>query len=166
MTMNGTWGYRSYDNKWKSPETLVRNLVDIASKGGNFLLNVGPTSEGLIPEPSVERLKAVGAWMQVNGEAIYGTSKSPLPAPPPWGRVTQKGNTLYLHVFDWPADGRLSLSGLALAQPGLSAHLLAAPGTPLKVLQDGSTGAATIGLPAKPLDPIDTVVVLTGIASR
>src|SRR5450759_950531 len=72
MTMNRTWGFRSYDHDWKPTETLIHNLVDIASKGGNYLLNVGPTSEGVIPEPSVERLKEVGAWMKVNGEAIYG----------------------------------------------------------------------------------------------
>ena len=77
MTMNNTWGYKSFDHNWKSAETLIRNLVDIASKGGNYLLNVGPTSEGLIPEPSVERLKAIGKWMDVNGESIYGTTASP-----------------------------------------------------------------------------------------
>ena len=70
MTMNDTWGFKSYDNHWKSTETIIRNLVDIASKGGNYLLNVGPTSEGLIPAPSVERLKEIGQWMKANGEAI------------------------------------------------------------------------------------------------
>ena len=89
MTMNDTWGYKSYDNNWKSTETLIRNLVDIASKGGNYLLNVGPTSEGLIPEPRVERLKAIGHWMKVNGEAIYGTTASPFKRLP-WGRGTKK----------------------------------------------------------------------------
>jgi len=112
MTMNGTWGYRASDHKWKSTETLVRNLVDIASKGGNFLLNVGPTSLGEIPGPSVERLKEMGDWMNENGVAIYGTTRSPLPAPPSWGRVTQKGETLYLHVFDWPANGKIVVPGL------------------------------------------------------
>ena len=77
-------------------------LVDIASKGGNLLLNVGPTAEGLIPEPSVERLKAIGKWMKVNGESIYGTSASPF-FKLTWGRCTQRveedGTTLYLHVF-------------------------------------------------------------------
>ena len=77
MTMNGTWGFKSYDHNWKSIETLIRNLADIASKGGNYLLNVGPTSLGEIPEPSIERLKAVGKWMKVNGEAIYATTASP-----------------------------------------------------------------------------------------
>ncbi|MCX7006498.1 MAG: alpha-L-fucosidase, partial [Kiritimatiellaeota bacterium] len=76
MTMNGTWGFKSYDDNWKSTETLINNLCDIASKGGNYLLNVGPTSEGLIPVPSVERLAQVGEWMRVNGEAIYGSHPS------------------------------------------------------------------------------------------
>lgn len=116
MTMNGTWGYSGNDHNWKSTLTLVRNLIDIASKGGNYLLNVGPTSEGLIPQPSIDRLKEVGVWMKVNGEAIYGTSASPL-SEINWGRVTQKKinniTKLYLNVFDWPADNRLTIAGLA-----------------------------------------------------
>jgi alpha-L-fucosidase len=93
----------------------VRNLVDIASKGGNYLLNVGPTPEGEVPMPSIERLKEVGAWMKENGEAIYGTKASPF-SQLAWGRVTQKakgGNTmLYVSVFEWPKDGKLVISGL------------------------------------------------------
>lgn len=75
MTMNDTWGFKSYDHNWKSKETLIHNVIDIAAKGGNFLLNIGPTAEGLIPEPSVERLAAVGRWLDTNGEAIYATEK-------------------------------------------------------------------------------------------
>ena len=71
MTMNDTWGYRSFDDNWKSTETLVRNLVDIASKGGNYLLNIGPMADGAIPTPIVQRLEEMGAWMKVNGEFIY-----------------------------------------------------------------------------------------------
>ena len=108
MTMNDTWGYKSYDNNWKSTETLVRNLIDIASKGGNYLLNVGPTSEGVIPQPSVDRLHEIGKWMKENGEGIYGTSAGPFKKLA-WGRCTRKGNLLYLHVFDWPKDGILSV---------------------------------------------------------
>src|SRR5204862_741182 len=111
MTMNGTWGFKKNDHNWKSEATLLHNLIDIASKGGNYLLNVGPTSEGEIPDPSVERLKEIGAWMKVNCEAIYGTTASQFTLKLPWGRCTKKVSgkttTLYLHVFDWPADGKL-----------------------------------------------------------
>ena len=115
MTMNGSWGYKSYDDKWKSTETLIHNLIDIASKGGNYLLNVGPTAEGEFPEESIIRLKEIGAWMHKNGEAIYGTSASPLP-PVDWGKCTSKdsaGHTvLYFSVFTYPKDGKLVLQEL------------------------------------------------------
>ncbi len=127
MTMNDTWGYKSYDDNWKSPETLIRNLVDIASKGGNYLLNVGPKADGTIPEQSIERLRAVGRWMKVNGQAIYGTTASPTRRPG-WGRITTKSaddkTVLYLHVFDWPADGKLPV---AVTNEVISCQLLADP---------------------------------------
>jgi alpha-L-fucosidase len=114
MTMNGSWGWRD-DNKWKSTETLIRNLVDIASKGGNYLLNVGPKPDGTFPAESVERLKEIGDWMKINSEAIYGTKASPLESLE-WGRCTQKnvnGNTiLYFSVFNWPEDGTLKIQGI------------------------------------------------------
>ena len=115
MTMNGTWGYKSYDHNWKSSKTLIRNLIDIASKGGNYLLNVGPKADGTFPEASIERLRDIGKWMKVNSEAIYATEASPLDSLG-WGRCTMKAdgdNTiLYLFVFDWPADGKLIVPGL------------------------------------------------------
>lgn len=115
MTMNDHWGYNKHDTDWKTTSTLVRNLIDCASKGGNYLLNVGPTAEGLIPDASTERLRAIGQWMQVNDESIYGTQASPF-RKLAWGRCTQRANgtetILYLHVFDWPADGKLLVPGL------------------------------------------------------
>ena len=89
QTMNTTWGYKSYDHQWKSSERLIRNLVDIASKGGNYLLNVGPMANGKIPPESLARLKDVGAWMRVNSSSIYGTTASPF-VRLPWGRATKK----------------------------------------------------------------------------
>ena len=110
-TMNGTWGYKKADRNWKSASTMLRTLVDIASKGGTYLLNVGPTGLGVIPAPSVTRLRTIGRWLQTNGDAVYGAAPSPFPYDFEWGRVTTKGNTLYLIFFDWPGGG-FRLNGL------------------------------------------------------
>lgn len=155
MTMNDTWGFKSYDDNWKSTETLIRNLVDIASKGGNFLLNVGPTAEGEIPQPSVERLEAMGDWLEVNGEAIYGTSASTL-GRPDWGRYTTKSGVVYAHVFDWPADGRLVVEGLSGDVEGV--RLLADPGAQPSFEREGET--LTVSLPGAAPDPIASVVAI------
>lgn len=157
MTMNDTWGYKSYDDNWKSTEVLIRNLVDIASKGGNFLLNVGPTSEGLIPQPSVERLAAVGEWMKVNGKSIYGTTASPF-GKVPWGRCTAKPGKLYLHVFDWPKDEKLDVAGLK--NKVKKAYLLADKKRAGLQVERKGDGYLIITMPAKAPDAIDTVVVL------
>ena len=86
------------------PRPCCANLIDVVSKGGNYLLNVGPTAEGLIPQGSIDRLKEVGRWMALNSEAIYGTTASPYRDPLPWGRCTAETRPLYLHVFDWPKE--------------------------------------------------------------
>ena len=122
MTMNDHWGYNKNDHNFKSTKDLIHILVDCSSKGGNLLLNVGPTSEGLIPGPSVERLKAIGDWMKVNSESIYGTTASTI-GKPKWGRSTTKGERIYLHVFDWPKDGKLTVENLT--KPVKKAWLLA-----------------------------------------
>jgi alpha-L-fucosidase len=156
MTMNTTWGFKSYDDKWKSPEVIIRNLIDIASKGGNYLLNVGPTKEGLIPAPSVERLAAVGRWMKVNGESIYGTTASPFTTQPEFGRVTSKPGKLYLQVFNWPSDGNLVVP--AIGKSVKRAYLLATPKQSLTVSETAE--GLSVKLPATASDPIATVVVL------
>jgi alpha-L-fucosidase len=157
MTMNDTWGYKSYDNNWKSSEDLLHKLVDIASKGGNFLLNVGPTAEGLIPAPSVERLAAIGKWMKVNSESIYGTTASPL-GEVPWGRCTAKPGKLYLHVFNWPANGKLEVSGLK--NQVKKAYLLADEKQAKLPVEHQGNEKAVIAVPSKAPDLVDTVIVL------
>lgn len=156
MTMNGTWGFKSYDHKWKSVETMVRNLIDIASKGGNYLLNVGPTAEGTFPEASIQSLKGIGEWMKVNGEAIYGTKASPLPVQP-WGRVTKKQNknttTLYLSVFQWPTNGKLEVEGLS--GKVTKAAMIGAHG---KVTAVKNGTGTTFSVPAKGTNDIASVI--------
>jgi len=106
MTMNNTWGFKKDDNNWKSTEPLIRNLCDIASKGGNYLLNVGPTSEGLIPQPSLERLAEVGAWMKVKGGPIYGSGPTPFCAEAGHFSDTEKdknGKPKFMPSWEWRA---------------------------------------------------------------
>ncbi|MCB8932367.1 MAG: alpha-L-fucosidase [Chthonomonadaceae bacterium] len=158
MTMNDTWGFKSTDHNWKSSETLIRTLIDIASKGGNFLLNVGPTSLGEIPAPSVERLAAVGAWMKQNGSAIYATTASPFKKLS-WGRCTKvlgkDGAALYLHVFDWPTNGKLLVPGLRSPVGGAS---LLVGGT--KLACRNTAEGVEVDVPAQAPDKVSTTIQL------
>jgi alpha-L-fucosidase len=160
MTMNDHWGYNKHDKNFKSTGDIIRMLCDIASKGGNYLLNVGPTAEGQFPQESIDRLHGIGTWMKVNGEAVYGTTASPF-RKLDWGRCTQKGSSgrvrLYLHVFNWPADGILRVPG-CLNTP-LQASLLADPQrTKLMVTRDED--ALLIHVPAVAPDSICSVIAL------
>lgn len=159
MTMNNHWGYNRHDQNWKSTQTLVRNLIDCASKGGNYLLNIGPTAEGTFPQASIDRLREIGRWMSVNSVAIYGTTSSPF-SRLPWGRCTTKRDgadtTLYLHVFDWPADGKLFVPGLKTAP--VRATLLANRDQTALACSLGEDGLTVTVPPGG--DTISTTVVL------
>lgn len=152
MTMNGSWGYKPSDTNWKSSKTLIRHLIDVVSKGGNYLLNVGPNAEGLFPEESIDRLADIGKWTKVNGEAIYGADASPYERPE-WGRYTKKGNTLYAHVFDWPEDNKIRLNESIIP---IEAGLLADSDSKLKI--DINDAGDYIILPDQIPDKIATVI--------
>jgi alpha-L-fucosidase len=174
-TLNHTWGYKKDDNDWKTPGDLTFKLVDIVSKGGNYLLNVGPTAEGVIPQPSQDNLRAVGRWLKVNGEAIYGAGPTPLGdelgavdntrqdkkgaplfVPATAWRCTTKPGKLYIHIFQWPA-GSFELSKVKTAVT--KAYLLAdAKRQPLKVTQKDDH--VSVALPEKPAGQSPTVMVL------
>jgi alpha-L-fucosidase len=169
MTMNDTWGYKSYDNHFKSDETLLFNLIDIASKGGNYLLNVGPTSEGEIPQPEVDRLLAMGKWLKTNGEAIYASGPScfgeeygtqvtekdgygrdtKVSGGKDW-RCTTKPGKIYLEIFKWPGKQFSVPAGC----PPIKAAYLLSDHKPLTVSDKN------VSLPETAPDPICSVLTL------
>jgi alpha-L-fucosidase len=176
MTMNDTWGFKSDDMNFKSPELLLKNLIDIASKGGNYLLNIGPDAKGAVPTAEVERLQKVGAWLKVNGEAIYGTKatlfgaeagaysatekndrgKPKFIAAWDWRSTTGK-DKIYVELLKWP-DGSFHLPKSPRRITG--AYLLADPAhRALKISRSADDGI-DVALPAKALDPVATVLVL------
>jgi alpha-L-fucosidase len=158
MTMNRYWGWNQADSQWKSSQDLIRKLVDIASKGGNFLLNIGPKPDGTFPEKAVQRLAEMGDWMSVNGESIYGTSASPF-EDLPWGRCTVKRSqgktTLYLHVFDWPKKSQMLVPGLGNRH---TAARLLATGAALGTQRTDK--GVIIFLPKRVPDAVDTVIAV------
>jgi len=152
-TINDTWGYKSLDHNWKSTETLVHHLVDIVSKNGNYLLNIGPDAEGGIPQPSITRLREMGKWLRMNGESIYGCGAGPIQGVAGL-RSTQKKDTLFLHLFDIPVDRKIRVK---LDETVSSASLLM-NGLLLSFQQNDQN--LILLLPAEELDKIDTVVKL------
>lgn len=154
MTINNTWAYNNNDHNYKSKTQLIRALIDAASKGGNFLLNVGPTPEGTIQPEFEERLLAIGAWLKRNGESIYGTTYGALQAIP-FGRMTAKGKTLYLHVFEMPKDA-IELDGV---QGRVASIKLLDGGSAIRFTQSG----AKLRIPTASVqaDPDATVLALT-----
>ena len=160
LTLNGSWGYTA--NPAKSAQVLIQKMVDVWGKGGNVLMNIGPKPDGELPADSVARLRDIGAWLRINGESVYGSTEGPF-AYVPWGRATRKGTTVYLHVFNWPADGVLNVP---LTTPVKRAYLLAARDQSLNTsIKDGRL---LIALPATAPDANDSVIAveLTAVPPR
>jgi len=152
ITTTGGWGY--INTPAKSTAKILKMIIDISSKGGNILLNVGPDATGIIPADNVERLKAVGAWLAKNGESIYGSDRGPFDYLP-FGENTRKGNTLYLHVYDWPKNGLLNLP---MTNKVTKAFLLADKKQKIGVMTNGNN--TTLQLPATAPDSIASVIAL------
>jgi alpha-L-fucosidase len=156
MTINDTWAYNKNDHNYKSAQFLIRSLVEVASRGGNFLLNVGPRPDGTIQTEFQERLHAIGIWLQANGDSIYETTYGPIQGAAAF-RTTAKGKSVYVHVFDWPSSG-LEVSGL---EAKIDSARLLANGKPLSFHQ--SDKGIRIDLPAQAPDPNVSVIVLRAI---
>ena len=188
-TLNHTWGFKRHDHEWKSAANLITTLVDLTSKGSNYLLNIGPDADGVVPAPSVARLRAIGAWLKLNGTAIHGASPSPFRYEFPWGRITTKGRTLYFHFFEKPArlfhlhglrSRVTAVSTLAAPQRKFPFRQTTEPATGTPVLAIDFTGVAfskpvtviSVQLAAAPeVDPLtlqqpDHTVTLIGPMAR
>ncbi|NLE60604.1 MAG: alpha-L-fucosidase, partial [Planctomycetes bacterium] len=160
-TLNDTWGYKIKDKHWKPAEYLIYRLVDVVSKGGNYLLNVGPRADGTIPSESIERLREIGRWLSRHGESIYGTTHSPFSVGDQAWRCTAKAETLYFHLLRWPAGGRFRIEGLR--NEVTAAFLLSDPNRqPLKAWREGAV--LFVDLPGDMPDPYCPVlaVVISG----
>jgi alpha-L-fucosidase len=154
MTMNDSWGYQKSDDAWKTPKTIVRNLITCSHDTGNYLLNIGPKPDGSIPEESVKIMTTVGRWMEKNGKSIYDTDPCQ-PRRSNYASFTRKGNTLYMHIHFWPGETAI-LGGLM--NKVKSAQLLASA-RPVKFEQDKFRVKFT-GLPAAaPDDPLTTIAI-------
>lgn len=160
-TTNNSYGYNAADRTHKPAGHFIRLLAMAAARGGNILLNAGPTSDGIIDPLDVEIFRGIGRWWSVNGESIRGTSASVLPRQPWTGECTRKGSTLYLHVFEWPRDGVLRVCGLVT--PVTRAHLLAPAGSSFaapRVTRLNPLDLVISGLPTEAPDPAVSVLAL------
>ncbi|GAB3851565.1 hypothetical protein GCM10028822_18360 [Hymenobacter terrigena] len=156
-TTNESYGYSKYDLSHKPASFFIQLLAKSASRGGNLLLNIGPKGDGSFDEKDAAILKGIGAWMARNSESIYGTHASPL-ALQSWGVSTQKGNKLYLHVFNWPSNGKLVVGGLKGTIT--KAYLLADAGKKSLPVKPENAADLAVQLPRQAPDPVNTVVVL------
>jgi alpha-L-fucosidase len=154
MTINNTWAYNMHDREFKSAQFLIRGLVEEASRGGNFLLNVGPQPDGVIQPESQERLRAIGEWLSVNGESIYGTTYGPVQGAASI-RTTAKDNRVFVHVFDWPS-APLAVGGV---EAKVTSARVLATGQSLTFSQ--TEERLQITLPARAPDPNVSTIALT-----
>jgi alpha-L-fucosidase len=157
VTLNRTWGFSKFDTLWKSPETVILQLVAAVSRGGNYLLNIGPEGDGKIPEEVFMIFKKVGSWIERNSESIYGTSANPF-GELPWGFCTVKENKLYLFVRDWPKNKELNIEGLQ--KPVKSAYLLFDRSKKLTVRKVEDTTCIALP-PEAPDNPVSVLVLET-----
>jgi alpha-L-fucosidase len=172
-TMNRSWAFKKWDTDFRSVSEMLFNLIDAVSKNGNYLLNVGPTGEGEITEPYAMRLRQIGEWMKVNGEAIYGCGgtafgteygeyatvageKKFVAAPANW-RCTTRPGVIYIHILNWPKDGKLELPGLKSKIK--KSDLLANPSAKIEV--DQSADRIVLKLPEIAPDSIIPVIRLS-----
>ena len=155
-TTNESYGYHKYDSSHKTVRHFIQLLASAASRGGNLLMNIGPKGDGAFDDKDLSILNGMGKWMAKNGESIYGTVASPLPLQS-WGVSTLKENKLYLHVFNWPADGKLYIGGLPSAPKKV--YSLADP-SKIYPVRSGASPDYYIAVPGKAPDSINTVVIL------
>jgi len=158
MTMRHNWGYDRTDNAWKSEKDIIEFLALCAARGVNLLLNVGPTPEGTLLTEETERLQAAGKWMAVNGESIYGTTPSPVDFDFWWGAMTQKDQTVYLHVLEWKKEG-IAFNGI-VGKPTKAYFLADSERKALPVKYDANAHVTTIDVPAKAPDLRNTVIAV------
>lgn len=162
QTMNYAWGYNeNNESSYKSASTLIRELVQVVSRDGNYLLNIGPKGDGSVTSGATTILNGFANWMDTYSESIYGTTRSPYPSEPSWGYYTKKEGRLYIHIFSWPGSGKLQIPDLVNTIDRI--YMLNDTLTDLTYEVTG--GAIDISLPPSRPNSINSVLVVavTGV---
>lgn len=156
QTMNGSWGYNATDEKYKTPKTLIQEMVKVVSRDGNYLLNIGPKGNGSLTHQTAAILNGFGDWMSMNSESIYGTTRSPYTTEPKWGFYTKKPGKLFVHVFSWPVDRQMIIPSISNSINKI--YLMNDPTKLLKYTK--SKGNINISTPINAPDSINSVIVI------